>query len=397
MTLIYDKRNELGSKPGLHALIAGVSAYDHLPGGGSTAANNTFGMEQLTSPALSAYSIYQWLTESNVELPVPVATIRLLLSPSRQELQVQPLLATLGASKCTRDNFSTDAFEWRTDASRSSEDVTLFYFCGHGVQRRANDAVILFQDFGAPNGPALAKAAEIDNIYLGMAPPRDPTKTIAQNQLYLIDACRIRPKAFNATDWMNVPTLWDTESSVDNRTSPIFYAAIPGTEAIGRPAQMSYFCEALLNCLKGNGGDNLFDQASNGHRWQVTSLNLVRALKLELAEMNAKHGTSLNFEPGGANKEMTINYLPAPPELDLCIEINPGEAAHCSRLTVTEMKNNQKVGQFDPPLSPPHHVRIVSGVYDVSAQINPPTPPYKDASQFDMFTPLKRVINLRVI
>src|SRR5437588_42841 len=42
MTLIFDRRNELQGGPGLHALIAGVSSYPHLPGGTGTPAPARF-------------------------------------------------------------------------------------------------------------------------------------------------------------------------------------------------------------------------------------------------------------------------------------------------------------------------------------------------------------------
>src|SRR2546422_10325560 len=100
MTLIFDNRANLQGKPGLHALIAGVSAYPHLPAGTGTPAPDSFGMQQLSSTALSAYKMYRWLEGWQNRLRIPLATCRLLLSPSQDEATVEPRLSGL-AEACT--------------------------------------------------------------------------------------------------------------------------------------------------------------------------------------------------------------------------------------------------------------------------------------------------------
>lgn len=74
MTLIIDERAHLQGQPGFHAFIAGVSSYPHLPGGIGTPAPDSFGMQQLSSAALTAYKMYCWLVERQRKLPVPLAT-----------------------------------------------------------------------------------------------------------------------------------------------------------------------------------------------------------------------------------------------------------------------------------------------------------------------------------
>ena len=177
--------NELqeGGK-GLHALIVGVSHYPHLPDGGGTPAEKSYGMGQLSSTSLTAYKMYRWLLENKDLLPVPLATIRLLLSPSEGELKIEPsiqeLLQSNKAKLSTKDNFVLEAKAWRSDARTSEDNVTFFYFAGHGVQRKKDDAVMLLRDFGYPAiGGSLANAAAMENLFYGMAPPQDTTKTIA--------------------------------------------------------------------------------------------------------------------------------------------------------------------------------------------------------------------------
>src|SRR5688572_12244185 len=138
---------------GLHALIVGVSSYSHLPGGDRATTTNAFGMEQLTSTSLSAWKVYQWLLDHKDRLAAPLASVRLLLSPSQRELDNAlkdiPNIATI--DRATRANFDREAKNWRKAAEKNEDDYTFFYFAGHGVQRSTpNDAVMLMEDYGDP-------------------------------------------------------------------------------------------------------------------------------------------------------------------------------------------------------------------------------------------------------
>lgn len=120
MALVFDNRHNLQGKPGLHALIAGVSRYRHLPGGGGPPAKEDWKLPQLTATALTAYKIYRWLIDRRDRLPKRLATVRLLLSPSDAEAQkiaegmaeIRQAPADAGAalqgvaSQCTLDNFT---------------------------------------------------------------------------------------------------------------------------------------------------------------------------------------------------------------------------------------------------------------------------------------------------
>ena len=67
--LVYDNRAALAEAglPGLHAFIAGVSNYAHLPGRDEPATAAGLGLRRLTSTSLTAYLIFDWL------LKVPAA------------------------------------------------------------------------------------------------------------------------------------------------------------------------------------------------------------------------------------------------------------------------------------------------------------------------------------
>jgi hypothetical protein len=68
---------------GVFALVIGVSRYDHLTGGISPAPD-TYGLGQLAVSALTAYRLFEWLSDGYALTGWPVATARLLLSPVRK-------------------------------------------------------------------------------------------------------------------------------------------------------------------------------------------------------------------------------------------------------------------------------------------------------------------------
>ena len=166
-----DRRAEVGDAPGLHALIVGVSEYRYLPPVGSPAADvaRKFGMTRLTSPAMSAVRIWHWLVERGDKLTAKLATCRLLLSASPTEIARFPELEQFPQGALF-ESFATAAEAWREDARRRADEVTLFYFAGHGVQEpNTDDVVLLLEDFSGP-GAVLRNGVRASEIQSGMAP-----------------------------------------------------------------------------------------------------------------------------------------------------------------------------------------------------------------------------------
>src|SRR5262249_51708540 len=96
-------------------------------------------LKKLTSPSLSAFKIFDFIRQA--PLLLPIKTVRLLLSPSAVEIGVEPRLGTVNATRADRLAFETLTRAWRQDASTNPDDMTIFYFCGHGMQRGPEDGV----------------------------------------------------------------------------------------------------------------------------------------------------------------------------------------------------------------------------------------------------------------
>ena len=380
MTLIVDNRTQLQGNPGVHALIAGVSFYEHLPQGGPVPAPDNFGMEQLSSTALTAYRTYEWLISRQQKLPLPLASVRLLLSPSAGEIAAEPAMAATGVNRCSRTNFATEVRQWRDDAGTHNDNITLFYFAGHGVQRSRNDAVLLLEDFGDPNEGTLHHAAEIINIFNGMAPPSSSLKKMARTQFYFVDACRVLPTAFKNFEKMTVPDIFNVElSGTDDRKAPIFFATVPGVKAYALKNEQTLFSKALIKCLNGAAGQPLPEDAQGNVGWHVSVQSLNKALADFFTTLTGVQGADQVFSLGGyPTGDPTMHVLDGPPLVEIVFEVNPTAAVPFTRVEIMN-EAGLPVQPLPVPLNPhPFTVEVPAGMYSIGATIQPPNPLYVD-------------------
>jgi Caspase domain len=393
MALLVDRRTELGSQPVLHALIGGVSAYRHLPNGSGEPAAKDFGMQQLSSTALAAFKMARWLLDHQDRLPVPLATCRLLLSPSPAELQVEAGLAGL-ADPALLDNFLAAADAWREDCSTHRDNIALFYFAGHGVQRSRDDAVLLLEDFGARGGGALRNAVDTNTLFSGMSPSAGRPE-MARTQLFFVDTCRNRPAEFSNTELMSTTPVFDIElSDRDDRRAPIFYAAVPGSLAAGIRGQQTLFSLALLACLDGAAAEPVEEEG--GVRWHVTVHSLSEALDREIKELNEQKHADQDFTVGGQAKEAMICVLPEPPQVELVLEIDPLDALPVTHVKVRDA-SLKLVCNLKAPLAPhPFQRSLPAGIYQFSAQIKPPGDSLHDVQLLEQLRPSRHHVKLKV-
>ena len=373
--LVFDRRKELGASPGMHAFIVGVSAYPNLPKDDEAPTANSYGMRQLSSTALTAYRIFRWLEQRCDRLATPLATVRLLVTPSAEELAVEQDMGGLTSLPATLHHFLKAADGWRTDAARSDDQATLFYFAGHGIQRTRGDAVLLLEGFGNGVGGALHHAVDIHSLYYGMTP--SPVRQhIAQTQLYFIDACRILPSEFKKFEQMPTTPVFDVElSGQDNRRAPVYYAAIPGAKAYGIRGEQTIFSKALLDCLEGGAGEAEEDEKGRV-RWFVSAASLNRALELRMEELNSQHGAEQEFVPG-ASRDVKINFLNDTPLVDVALEIGPPEAVGLATVVVINDQGTPVAG-IPNPLHPPrpYRTKLPAGFYQVGAMMDSAEPKF---------------------
>ena len=322
MALVFDKRDELQGKDGIHAVIVGVSDYLNLPDHDDPTGDDTWFLNKLTSAAISALTTFEWISQSPLRLPLK--TVRLLLSPSATELAAFPALAAMpdiaagGTGRATRAAFEADVRAWRKDARANANDMTIFYFAGHGMQRGPEEGVLLLEDFLADDGsPPLANAFEISNIRNGMA-PSDQSPNIALTQFYFIDACLNRPETQKKYVNPQVPDVFGVVlNGVDKREAPMLFSTVDGALSLGRAGKPSHFAEALKIALNVAAEDP--DDSQGATLWPITSMTIKNAL--DAYYVKQKLGTRVKI--GGVVGEPVIRYLDQPPPVDISILVQP--------------------------------------------------------------------------
>jgi hypothetical protein len=388
MSLLVDNRTRVRGA-GVHALIIGVSSYPDLPAAPAGLLPRHYGMTQLSSPALAAFRIYQWLADSATRLPVPLVTCRVLLLPSADEIAAEPLLRSFGYSWQT-ETLLQELADWRNDASVSSGGMTVFYFAGHGVQRSIGDSVMLLPGFGNGIGGALRNAIDTANICGGMAPT--PTRpNIARTQLYFVDACRILPDEFRKFERLQTTPAFDVELNArDDRRAPIFYAAIPGTVANGIRGKQSLFSAALLEALRGSGAEAGEEDAHGNVPWRVTVHSLDAALAESMEALNASLGGAQEYTSGGSQRNADICFLSGPPRVEVIMQLEPSPAESFGALEVRDYLN-QPVWVTGPPITPHPCTKLLpAGNYTVNVAFRPPQPSYRDYTRLRFIKPLPR-------
>lgn len=370
----------VGEQAGFHVLIAGVSDYPTAP--------PKYRLQPLTTPARTAYKIYQWFLRQHQHdaLPVPLASVRLLLSPAEAETDDEPWLAE-AAEACTYANFAREVTEWRADASKNKENVTFFYFAGHGIQRTSGDSVLLMHDFGEKPGDDLSRTASTQHIFYGMK-PFDNKEQMAEAQLYFIDACRDQPDALLLEENKEPPGIFDINPRImDNRKTLLQYAAVTGGRAYGLSGDQTLFGKALLESLA-CAADR---KVNRGGRtvWAVSARSLFPTVEdytkylVKLYGEEERRGGWRSFKPAREEQyyapatiqgDAHICYLSERPSVDLVLEIDPAVA-----LDITQVDIPESSWELSKPLCPhPYEGKLPRGVYQVCGRIDPPDPQYKD-------------------
>ena len=380
MTLVYDERVPLHGQPVLHALIAGVSVYPHLKGGGGPTSDGGkgYGMGQLASPALTAFRLVELLKQRAAKWARPLGTVRLLLSSSITEIAVEPKLKEV-APACTRAALAQAVLDWRGDVWSHKDNFALFYFGGHGVQKTKEDAIILTEDFGAPStGGSLSRAASVGHIANLMAPGAGgpPSRNVGRTQFFFVDACRSPlPSLKKLAKGGEPPVIDDVQlADEDDRVWPVF-SVLPGSKAYSDDGKPTLFGRALLECLGSCGGKAIDDD--NGPKWVVTSFSLHQSIKEHLRLSNRIYKTEQECELGGRLADVLIHQLDGPPDADVLIKIDPDVAAEFARLKVLDPATRIPVLALGVPIKPhPYVARLKAGSYVLVVQIDPPRPPY---------------------
>ncbi|MGX9118886.1 hypothetical protein ACWTU6_19800 [Mesorhizobium sp. BHbsci] len=382
--LVYDARKQLAGKPGLHVLIAGVSAYPKLPSA------NGLGMVPLSSTSLTAYLMFYWLLNAsqNDRLEQPLATCRLLLTPSAEERSDSaghaPGIAALAPPNCSMPLFRDAAEAWRNDAATNKNHSTLFYFAGHGIQITRNNQALLLDSFG-DTGPVSMHSVDCSVLRNGMAPSL-AHPDIARTQFYFVDACRNLPPANLSLENVRAGDVFQVHASgLDDRRAPIFFASPPDGKAQAVPRVQTLFSIALLRCLAGRAAFPP-DRMANGraaNHWYVSTQSIAQGLPIMLEEVNREYGGQQSWTMDGGGNDAVLTHLSGTPIVPLQIEVDPERALGSTTVDLKLGGAPAVLAQFRSNRdSHPFRRDVPAGIYEIGAVVNPKIDGLREADQF---------------
>lgn len=326
--------------PRTHALVIGVGDYPYLENGDLYRGTAEIGgLRQLTSPPVSANAFASWLAAKLANRDAPIGSVRVVLSDG----------AFAAGFKAIANQFDS----WLEDCNTHSDNVAIFYFCGHGFNYEGTQ-LLLAEDFGESPNRSLENAIDFRTTWLGMH------RCMANSQLYILDCCREIP--FDSLRLEAKPReLLSANGVLKRRDARIIYSAPLGKKAFGDAKSASTFTTQLLRCLEGFAADR-----PDSGIWKVTTESLARSVG---RAMEFQHSPDADFSANGgdSNFETDIHELNQA-KVFARVSCLPPEAL--GRGTFT-FHNSTISYERIPPFSAPWELEMQQGNYDLAASFDP--------------------------
>ena len=344
------------NSPQTHVLIIGVGGYTFLAGGTEQKAQSLrqIGiLNQLTSPPKSAIEFRKTLLEidkhADIHLQKPLGSIEFLLSPSPTD--PNPGEPNENFEPATIDNISEAYNTWKTRCDSHEDNVAIFFYCGHGVEKM--DHYLLAEDFGKnPNNPWLGSFAF------------DKTRRAfhnckAKTQCFFVDSCREVTSNMLNFDLPDIPLDVPNFNTSDCQYDLTIKSSAHNESAHGPKKKPSYFTQALLKTFNGYAANK------NGSDWLVKTADIASRI----------HEVLGIVKPGQEQRQRFINNLGTPivlfkhdkpPFARLSISCNPNEAISKATFRCKNLNSNSIETR---PIPEPEawQLDIQAGVYELSA------------------------------
>lgn len=365
MTLIVDRKIPRHT-PQTHALVIGVSEYPHLLNGQGSLTSIPMNLAQLASPTVSASAVAEWVANSLVNPKAELGTVEVLLSPGKYQIGS----ATTAVESATFDNIKAAFARWFNRCDSHDENVGLFYFCGHGIER-GHITVLLPEDFGFDPLTPFDTAIDFTSTFRAMADCK------AAAQCYFLDSCREQPiEAALGVGQTARPLLSGLGLSHPNRAAPVLRACGYGQQAHAPPGDVSFFARSLLDCLRGTAGE-----LSLGRTWRVTTDSLSRAMLACMQRVLLPDGTRASCSTYGSepNLTKTIHQFTGRAPVLVTLTCNPSSALADASLSATD----GTVTETRTPKPEAWETVLPSGTWDLEATFpqNSSWNDYREAGQ----------------
>lgn len=313
MSLVFEQQID---GPATHAIVIGVGAYAHLPGGDGEEFPEHGGLGQLTSPPHSARAFATWLLAEYRNPDKPLASLELLLSDSESNHFTLPGGDAQEVDRANLDKVDKAVTDWKDRGDQNPKHLMIFYFCGHGIGSGLQTTLLL-EDFGQRHDRPLKRSINFDELYLGM------DKCQARYQCYFVDACRVAsPLLIETYNYAGDPIIYGSalHSPEGKRFAPIYYSTVAGDRSYGQQGQPSVFTGVLLKALAGAGSDDVHGD------WRVDTDTLNRGIGFLLKRIAAEEQWLDQISPVDELTTYTFHHLEGKPLVPVAIGCRPDEA-----------------------------------------------------------------------
>lgn len=316
MTTVYTNK-ELG-RPGTHVLVVGVENYPYLNGGNQAQAE-TFGMGQLTSPAISAKEMVSWFMgplcnparAGFYNATSPLASVEVLIGASAP-VSVDAPTGSVMVDGANRTQVKSAFNAWKTRVVDEPGSTGIFYFCGHGISDGVQYA--LCQDFLSDTDMAYEMAFDVDRTLFSLG------KVAKGSHIHFwFDACRaadanlmfrkIRPHPL-----LDVSVM---DQGVAKSTS-LLQATGEGNLAFARTNCPARFTQAILQSLSGYAARSM-----PGKKWEASSTELYTAVAAFLGVENRLSPNKQYCGHESWGEGAAIIELTTPPKVRLVLDLKP--------------------------------------------------------------------------
>jgi caspase domain-containing protein len=359
-SLIFDRRGEI-AEPGLHAVLIGVSDYEHLSGPDEPAGDGLQMLQKLQSAALCAFELAQKLIEIDKagRLYRPLKTLRLLVAPSQLELQNRPEIAQHPACPPNRANIQTAMEAWRADVAEDNKALAFFYYGGHGL-REMEDSLLLASDFLAPGSPELDKAFKLSSIRNGMTVSED-LPAMGLDQFYFIDACREQSDILQTLPIREPPKIFEPSlnNETDDRRAPLYFASLNGGIALSDAGKLSGFTKALVISLDHASGAKRWIEEKEIEAWPINASSLKNGIQY----LDADYKGEGKVELTGFISNPILCFSVDPPKLTWQVSFAPVRIRGRVASVMLENKQNQSIVLPGKREEDPRSVTLEAGKY----------------------------------
>ncbi len=352
MALLFNQTQQV---PQTHILIIGVGGYPYLNAGTKAVAQTFDGAQllgQLSSPPVSTEAFYNTVMElhQNQCWIKPLGSVDVLVSRAPGG---KPVFPGHNPEAATLSNIKKSYREWKKRCDSTPENVAIFFFCGHGLDK--GEHYLLAENFGEEPANPWEGSFAFDMTR------RSFFSCKARTQLFFVDACRQVTSDMLKTDLPANPIDPPSLMAKDCAFNLTQKAAASNESAYGKKDEVSFYTKALIGALKGNAVNNDFDD------WRISTGTLSARMNAFLQLESPGQGYPQRCISTTSDITDIIRFA-EPPIVPLKLSCHPEDALAFAELSCLDPNTN--LGETRLPGITPWEIKLKAGIYKLQARFN---------------------------